>query len=292
MHNPEDHRIPGGTVAGKISRPDLPAEAMKNMPAKNHSMEPPGIITLNAENITDEHICCAIGEDKTNQARANLKKEWLREQFDNGFVFKKINVRGKAFIEYVPAEYAWKPVEAPVYQMINCCWVSGRYKGRGYGRLLMEECIRDARDKNGLVVVTGRKTMPWLTPKKFFQKFGFQTCDEAPPAFELLVRKNRQGAPDPRFREVVRSGTIEDKDGVVIMYSDQCPFHEDFVGIMLATARDLGLPAKKVKIDNLETAQQVPYPTGLAGIYLNGKFLSYEITTAKRFEKMLRQHMG
>ena len=176
--------------------------------------------------------------------------------------------------------------------MINCCWVSGRYKGLGYGRLLMEECIRDARDKNGLVVVSGRRTMPWLTPKKFFQKFGFQSCDEAPPSFELLVRKNRQGAPDPRFRDVVRSGTIEDKDGVVIMYSHQCPFHEDFVGIMLVTARDLGLPAKKIKIDNLESAQQVPYPTGLAGNYLNGKFLSYEITTAKRFEEMLRQHLG
>lgn len=76
------------------------------------------------------------------------------------------------------------------------------------------------------------------------------------------------------------------------MYSHQCPFHEDFVEIMLATVRDMGLPAKKIRIDSLETARSVPYPTGLAGIYLNGQFLSYEITTAKRFEKMLREHMG
>ena len=61
---------------------------------------------------------------------------------------------------------------------------------------------------------------------------------------------------------------------------------------MLTTARDMGLPAKKIKIESLEAAQRVPYPTGLAGIYLNGEFLSYEITTAKRFEKMLLEHMG
>ncbi|MCK4856069.1 MAG: GNAT family N-acetyltransferase, partial [Bacteroidales bacterium] len=200
--------------------------------------------------------------------------------------------RGKVFIEYVPAEHAWKPVLAPGYNMINCFWVSGRYKGQGYGRLLLEECIEDSRNKNGLVVVSGKKNMPWLTPKKFYQKFGFETCDEAPPSFELLVTKFRKEAPDPCFNDVVRSGTIEDKEGVVIMYSLQCPFHEDFVEIMLATARDMGLPAKKIKIDSLEAAQDVPYPTGLAGIYLNGGFLSYEITTAKRFEKMLLERMG
>jgi hypothetical protein len=134
--------------------------------------------------------------------------------------------------------------------------------------------------------------MPWLTPKKFYQKFGFETCDEAPPAFELLVRKFKKNAPDPHFKDVVRSGTIQDRQGVVTMCSHQCPYHEDFVEIMLAAARDLGLPARKISIESLEEAQNVPYPTGLAGIYLNGEFLSYEITTAKGFEKMLQEQSG
>ncbi len=254
-------------------------------------MDTTEIISLNPENIESEHICCAIGNDKTNQARAMQKKEWLKEQFGNGFVFKKVNVRGKVFIEYVPAEYAWKPVLAPGYNLINCFWVSGRYKGQGYGRLLMEECIEDSRNKDGLVVVSGKKSMPWLTPKKFYQKFGFTTCDEAPPAFELMVKKFKKDAQDPSFKDAVRSGTIEDKEGVVIMYSHQCPFHEDFVEIMLGTTRNLGLPAKKIRIDSMEAAQNVPCPTGLAGIYLNGQFLSYEIMTAKRFEKELRQRI-
>jgi hypothetical protein len=64
------------------------------------------------------------------------------------------------------------------------------------------------------------------------------------------------------------------------------------VEIMLATAREMGLPAKKIRIESLEQARQVPYPNGLAGIYLNGEFLSYEITTAKRFEKMLQEKLA
>ena len=74
------------------------------------------IISLNPENIENEHICCAIGNDNTSQARALQKKEWLKEQFGNGFVFKKVNVRGKVFIEYVKAEYAWKPVDGGMHK--------------------------------------------------------------------------------------------------------------------------------------------------------------------------------
>jgi GNAT superfamily N-acetyltransferase len=201
------------------------------------------IISLTPDNLKDEHICCAIGNDKTSRKREKEKKEWLKQQFQHGFVFKKVNVRGKVFIEYVPAEYAWKPIDAAGYNLINCFWVSGRYKGQGYGRLLLEECIRDSRESKGLVVVTGPKAMPWLVDKKLFLKFGFEPCDDAPPFFELLVRKNNPEAPDPAFRESAKRGTINDKNGVVIMYSHQCPFHEDFVNIMLEKAQNMGFEA-------------------------------------------------
>lgn len=32
------------------------------------------IITINKNNIDKEHICCAIGNDKVNQSRAQSKK--------------------------------------------------------------------------------------------------------------------------------------------------------------------------------------------------------------------------
>ena len=35
------------------------------------------IIAVTKDNIDDEHICCAIGNDKENKERAQTKKAWL-----------------------------------------------------------------------------------------------------------------------------------------------------------------------------------------------------------------------
>ena len=89
-------------------------------------------ITLTEKNIDKEHICCAFS-DKKCSAGYELKKEWLKKEFANGYVFRRLDARAKVFIEYVPAEYAWLPVTAPGYLMIYCFWVSGQYKGQGHG---------------------------------------------------------------------------------------------------------------------------------------------------------------
>nr|WP_245671826.1 hypothetical protein [Desulfuribacillus stibiiarsenatis] len=90
------------------------------------------IIQIDQRNIADEHICCAISE-KTGENCSKSKKDWLIERFKDGLVFKKLNVRGKVFIEYIPAEKAWCPIDADGYMYVNCFWVSGQYKGQGYG---------------------------------------------------------------------------------------------------------------------------------------------------------------
>ena len=85
-------------------------------------------ITLTKDNIEKEHICCAFS-DKKCQESYNLKKEWLKRQFENGYVFRRLNERAKVFIEYGPAENGWVPVKADNYLLINCFWVDGKYKG-------------------------------------------------------------------------------------------------------------------------------------------------------------------
>ncbi len=44
----------------------------------------------------------------------------MKNNFDKGLVFKRFDVRGKAFIEYIPAENAWCPITADNYIFINC----------------------------------------------------------------------------------------------------------------------------------------------------------------------------
>ncbi len=100
-------------------------------------------IDLDSENIDKEHICCALS-DKKGECQISSKKAWIKNALKDGLVFKKGDVRGKVFIEYIPAENAWCPITAENYMFINCFWVSGKYKGQGIGSKLLDECIKDS----------------------------------------------------------------------------------------------------------------------------------------------------
>lgn len=58
------------------------------------------LVRLTKENVENEHICCAISNNKDVQVMS--KKAWLKDRLDDGLVFLKGNVRGKCFIEYIP----------------------------------------------------------------------------------------------------------------------------------------------------------------------------------------------
>ena len=95
-------------------------------------------IRITKENIDKEHICCAM-----SGKQSLAKKDWLKQRFEEGLVFYRSAERGKCFIEYIPAENAWVPIEAAGWLYINCLWVSGSLKGHGYSSELLEECLRD-----------------------------------------------------------------------------------------------------------------------------------------------------
>ena len=117
-----------------------------------------------------------------NWKRATIsKKAWLADRFEEGLVFLKSVERGKCFIEYIPAEYAWNPIEAPGYMYIDCLWVSGSFKGHGYSSDLLSECIGDskAKGKKGLCILAAAKKEPFLADPKFLKYKGFEVCDEA-----------------------------------------------------------------------------------------------------------------
>jgi hypothetical protein len=77
---------------------------------KNNGEMSMDYIRVTKDNLEKEHICCAISNNKDVQVSS--KKAWLTDRFDEGLVFLKSAERGKCFIEYIPAEYAWIPIEA------------------------------------------------------------------------------------------------------------------------------------------------------------------------------------
>ena len=179
-------------------------------------------IILTEENMAKEHICCAFS-DKKCAAGYELKKEWLTKEFANGYVFRRLDARAKVFIEYVPAEYAWLPVTAPNYLMVNCFWVSGQYKGQGHGYNLLQFVIEDAKkqQKDGLVTVVGTKKNHFMSDTKWLLQHGFEEVEKLPNGFSLLVMNFHENSAVPYFNDCVKSGECPDKQGMVAYYSNR-----------------------------------------------------------------------
>lgn len=251
------------------------------------------IMKINKQNIDQEHICCSLGNDSKSKKRAQTKKEWLKERFNNGLVFKKFNERGKMFIEYMPIEKVWKPIKGENFLVINCLWVSGKYKSRGLGRQLLGEIIYDAKDqkKDGIVVVTSTKSKPFLTEREFFKEFGFETVDTAPPYFELMVLKLNKNAKSPIFSGNAKRGICANKNGFTFIYSNQCPFIEDSIKNLTKVLKNKKFSYDVIKLQNYKDAQQIGSPFGTLGIYYNGKFITHEPMTEKKFEKFLSKNV-
>jgi len=243
------------------------------------------IITIDKTNIEKEHICCAIGNDKVNQSRAETKKEWLKGRFDEGLVFKRLDQRGKVFIEYMPIENVWKPVVGKNYMFINCLWVSGQFKGQGWSKQLLDECINDAKSKkmDGIAVVSSNKVKPFLTDKKFYTKHGFELIDTAAPYFELLELKFNKNAESPKFTDLAKKGECDNKIGFTFYFSNQCPFMEEYVYLLSEVLKSRNIEYQIHKLEDSKNAQQQGSPFGTLGIYYNGKFLTHELMAEKKF---------
>jgi len=249
-------------------------------------------ITLTKENIENEHICCAFSDKKCKNGY-DLKKEWLKNEFANGYVFRRLDERAKVFIEYVPAEKAWIPVVAPNYLMINCFWVSGQYKGKGYAKALLQSAIDDARQqgKEGLVTVVGTAKLPFLSDTKWLLRQGFETAEKLSYGFSLLALKINPKAANPNFSESVLSGECESKEGITVYYSNRCPFTEYHIHTeLIRTAKNRKLPLKIIKLETMEQAQSSPTPATIFSLFCNGKFVTTDIGVCmdSRFDKILK----
>ena len=208
-------------------------------------------IRLTKENLEKEHICCAISGN--NDVQVLSKKAWLADRLDEGLVFLKSVERGKCFIEYIPAESAWIPVNADGYMYIDCLWVSGSLKGHGYSADLLDACIRDSKEKGkkGLCILAAAKKKPFLADPKYLKHMGFAVCDEADNGIQLWYLPFLTEAEKPRFRECARHPHISEK-GYVLYYTSQCPFNAKYVPVLEQTARENGIQFRSVHIESRE----------------------------------------
>lgn len=237
-------------------------------------------IHITKENIDKEHICCAM-----SGKQSLAKKEWLKQRFDEGLVFYRSEERGKCFIEYIPAEKAWVPIEADGWIYINCLWVSGSMKGHGYSSELLSECVRDAQmqGKKGICILgaEGRKR-EFLSDPRFLKYKGFTVADVSDCGSNLMILPLAENVSVPKFKDCAKH-PMENEKGFVLYYTDQCPFTYYWVPKVLEAAKKHNIPIKAIHITDREAAKNTPTPVTTYALFQDGCFLTQRILTEKKF---------
>lgn len=255
-------------------------------------------VTLTPQSLPTSHICCAISDKKCADGYA-AKQQWLADQYAHGYRFRRLDARGKVFIEYGPAEAAWMPVIAPGWLAMGCFWVSGQFKGQGHGRALLNDALQDARDQGraGLVTLAGKKKMHFLSDGDWLLKQGFTEVDALPGGFSLLALKATESgsAPLPRFAPSAHQGLDADAKGVTVYYSNRCPFTDYHVKVSLQQAcQKRGLPLTVHKLDTLSAAQGAPTPATIFSLFVDSHFVTTDLSACmdSRFDKVVGKAMA
>jgi L-amino acid N-acyltransferase YncA len=250
------------------------------------------IIDLDSSNVCD-HVFCGYRNPKQEGYRR--KTEWLKKRFHEGMRVKVLHAPDEGdvgFVEYIPGEYTWRPIEAAGYLTIHCIMIFRRkHKASGYGSLLLEQCLRDAKKMkaNGVAVVTSKGT--WMAGAGLFVKHGFEAVDSAPPSFELFARKMKKG-PLPRFKGGWEKKARSYGKGLVIIRSDQCPCVAKCAREILETAQRLGIDSRVKELTTCKQAQNAPSPYGIFNIVYNGRLIADHPIGNTRFRNIMKQIAG
>lgn len=246
------------------------------------------IIDTNAENISG---CSFCGYKDANNLGHRRKTDWLKERYAEGLRYKVL--RSPRFgdigmIEYAPDNHAWRPVEAEGYLVIHCLMVNSKHKGKGLGTLLLNSCLRDAKKSKcrGVAVVTSSDS--FMAESDLFIKAGFVSVGKSSP-YELLVKKLKKSAPDPRFI-VGRERLLKKyKKGLTILAADQCPMVPKCVKDIAEVSRTLGLKPKVVRVRSAKASRELPTPYGMFSIIYDGKLIAGRPVSGTRFWFIMRK---
>lgn len=90
----------------------------------------------------------------------------------------------------------------------------------------------------------------------------------------------------------VKSGECLDKKGVVVYFSNRCPYSEFHVtNSLIETANKRNLPLKIIKFTTMEQVQTSPTPATIFSLFFNGKFITTDISICmdSRFDKLMEK---
>lgn len=249
----------------------------------------PSLVDIDAASF-DTLPCCGI-KDAAHPGRRQ-KHCWLEANAKFGLRARALvapDGRPCGYIEYLPGEFAWRGVDARGYMFIHCVWLHGKqYQGKGWGSLMVQACLDDAKKArmSGVAVVV--RESPWLADHRLFVANGFEPVDATPPDYELLVRKFTSGAANPAFKKSVDLRKYD--RGLTLIRSGQCPYIAKFEAEILATAEnEYHLKPKVVELRSYRDAQAAPTPYAVFALIYNGRLLTDHQISRTRFRNIMNK---
>ncbi len=251
------------------------------------------IIDITPSNVDEYDMFCKKSKKKEDGYQQKL--EWFHERYKEGLRIKLLQVNdggkmtSRGFSEYIPGEYSWRAVHASGHMLIHCHWVVGKWKKKGFGTMLLDACISDAKQAGLDGVATVTSDMTWLTGKKLFLKNGFDLVDTTPPGFELLVKQFKDVAP-PSFPRNWDRRLKSCGEGLTVVYTKQCPYQPDATKLILEAAEDIGVKARAVELKSAaEIHEKAPSAYGVYSIVYNGHLLSHSYINKKRLQELVEK---
>lgn len=244
-------------------------------------------VNLSTENLVNEHLCCIIRSKKPHQG-VEAKRQWLADRLREGHVFRKLNAKATVFIEYAPLETAWVPITGKNYFYVYCLWVSGSYKGKGYGKALMEYCLADAKEtgKSGICMLGAKKQKSWLSDQAFAKKYGFEVVDTTDTGYELLALSF--DGTTPEFAPNTKKQKIESKE-LTIYYDMQCPYVYQNVEMIKQYCETNEVPVSFMQVDTLKKAKELPCVFNNWGVFYQGHFETVNLLDVAYLKRILKK---
>jgi hypothetical protein len=227
--------------------------------------EKPIIIDVNEANISQYPSTCFLNPKNVGY---QIKAEWLKERFSEGLKIKLLYLENDkkchGFIEYV-----------------------NKFKNKGYGSLLVGECVKDAEKQGKAGVAVIASDGPFMANKDLFLKNGFREVQKL-GVFTLLVKQLKKAA-EPKFKDCEKK--LSNYEELTIVYSKQCPWVARFMSELPETIKEKGLEINVVELKTAEQAQAAPSIYAVFNMVNDGKLLADHYISNTRFLNIVNKEL-
>lgn len=236
----------------------------------------------------EEHGFFCIKNKKADGYKAKL--QWFLHQYELGLrIFIATGETGKqlGFVECIPAEFAWRPLEAEGYLFIQCITVySKKDRQQGLGKYLLQRCEQLALEGKHIGLCSMTSNKPWVAEKGLFEKSGFEKVEEL-GRFELMAKSLTHSQKLPGL--IDWQAQQAQYQGWHLVYANQCPWHQKAVDELSKTASDRGISLQISQLHTPEEAHLAPSGFGTFSLLFNGRLLADHYISKTRFLNILNK---